>query len=69
MEEGITEANHHYRLHYASLSINFFYIDRFTSLKDVRWFEEILVSLAQEELGLHATKGITKKNYFVDFLR
>ncbi|KAK3879380.1 hypothetical protein Pcinc_016045 [Petrolisthes cinctipes] len=43
--------------------------DRFTSLKDVRWFEDTLVSLAEEELGLHVTKGITKKNYFVDFLR
>ncbi|XP_050711756.1 dynein axonemal heavy chain 5-like isoform X2 [Eriocheir sinensis] len=43
--------------------------DRFTSLKDVKWFEESLVNLAQQDLGPQVTKKITHTNYFVDFLR
>lgn len=42
---------------------------RFTALKDVKWFEDSLVSLAQQDLGPQVTKKITHTNYFVDFLR
>lgn len=42
---------------------------RFTSPKDVKWFEESLVNLAQQDLGPQVTKKIAHTNYFVDFLR
>ncbi|XP_068204591.1 dynein axonemal heavy chain 5-like [Palaemon carinicauda] len=43
--------------------------DRFTSPKDVKWFEETLISGAEMALGPKKTKCILKKHFFVDFLR
>ncbi|KAG7159116.1 Dynein heavy chain 5, axonemal-like 2, partial [Homarus americanus] len=43
--------------------------DRFTSPKDVKWFEDALVNVAQQELGMRFTKLINTTHYFVDFLR
>ncbi|ROT80144.1 hypothetical protein C7M84_001143 [Penaeus vannamei] len=43
--------------------------DRFTTPKDVRWFEDAMVALAKQELGPSLTKKIAQTHYFVDFLR
>ncbi|XP_063608047.1 dynein axonemal heavy chain 5-like, partial [Penaeus indicus] len=43
--------------------------DRFTTPKDVTWFENALVTVTKEELGHRATDAITRSENFVDFLR
>ncbi|XP_068218270.1 dynein axonemal heavy chain 5-like [Palaemon carinicauda] len=43
--------------------------DRFTSTKDIKWFEDVLINEAQTELGAAQTKLIMKNDFFVDFLR
>ncbi|XP_076055179.1 LOW QUALITY PROTEIN: dynein axonemal heavy chain 5-like [Oratosquilla oratoria] len=43
--------------------------DRFTSSKDVRWFEEALIHIVKKELGGSYASKVKETRYFVDFLR
>ena len=43
--------------------------DRFTSEKDIDWFQKTLHQVIQEEINEETSKMIHEEPYFVDFLR